>query len=584
MHLVVDLQQDYYSSKKRLLTLIVAAIFLFCVIFLRLSYIQVIWGRDLQAKAADQWQRDLPVKAYRGDVLDANGVLLATTKTAYTVYARPKSVTDAARVADVLSKVLQLDYQTVLEKVSKRGVSEVTIKRQIGADIAEEIRKYNLEGIYLAAQGERSYTYGNFLSQVLGFVSGDGVGQTGIEAYYDKYLKGIDGELLTETDLVGSELTNGSMTYIPAINGLTVTLTIDAVIQTVVENVLELAMYQQKPIAARCIVLDVTTGEILAMASKPSVDLNNLPRDDLEYLMKYSKNTLLTDVYEPGSTFKVLTAAACLEEYANGNSKAFSAEHIFGNSSGTRIIDGSKISCWTKHANGKHSNQNLSDALNNSCNPIFTDIALSLGRDTMYDYLRKFGYGSVTGIDFSGEQAGILVPQSAVTNGDLARIGFGQTIAVTALQLCMATAAAVNGGYLMQPYLVKEISDPTTGNVVKRFAPTVVNRAISEQTSKQIATMLKRVVDEGGGKNAKIEGYQVGGKTGTAQKFVDGALAQGKYVSAFIGFFPASSPKYLTLMIVDEPEGQSYGSIVAAPYAALVFREIINYKNIAPLE
>ncbi len=202
----------------------------------------------------------------------------------------------------------------------------------------------------------------------------------------------------------------------------------------------------------------------------------------------------------------------------------------------------------------------------------------------MYDYLHRFGYGSVTGIDFGGEQAGILVPQSSVTNGDLARIGFGQTIAVTALQLCMATAAAVNGGYLMQPYLVKEISDPTTGNVVKRFAPTVVNRAISEETSKQIATMLKRVVDEGGGKNAKIEGYQVGGKTGTAQKFVDGALAQGKYVSSFIGFFPASSPKYLTLMIVDEPQGQSYGSIVAAPYAALIFREIINYKNIAPLE
>ena len=202
----------------------------------------------------------------------------------------------------------------------------------------------------------------------------------------------------------------------------------------------------------------------------------------------------------------------------------------------------------------------------------------------MYEYLEKFGYGSLTGIDFAGEQAGILVPESAVTNGDLARIGFGQTIAVTPLQLCMATAAAVNGGLLMQPYLVKEISDPTTGKVVKRFSPTVVNRAISEETSKQIAAMLRRVVDEGGGKNAKIEGYQVGGKTGTAQKFVDGALARGKYVSSFVGFFPASSPKYLVLMIVDEPEGQSYGSIVAAPYAGLVFREIINLKNIAPLE
>ena len=178
----------------------------------------------------------------------------------------------------------------------------------------------------------------------------------------------------------------------------------------------------------------------------------------------------------------------------------------------------------------------------------------------------------------------MLVPESSVTNGDLARIGFGQTIAVTALQLCMATAAAVNGGLLMQPYLVKEISDPTTGQVVKRFTPTVVNRAISTETSAQIAQMLKRVVDEGGGKNAKVEGYQVGGKTGTAQKFVDGALATGKYVSSFIGFFPASSPKYLVLMIVDEPEGQSYGSIVAAPYAGTIFREIINYKNIQPYE
>lgn len=259
---MADLQQDYYSSKKRLLALIVAAIFLFCALFLRLGYIQVIWGKDLQAKAADQWQRDLPVRAYRGDITDCNGNLLATTKTAYTVYARPQSVTDSHHVAEVLSDILKVDKQTLSDKVSKKGVSEVTLKRQVGVEIAEEIRKLNLEGIYLASQGERSYVYGDFLSQVLGFVSGDGIGQTGIEAYYDKYLKGIDGELLTETDLVGSELKDGSMTYLPAINGLTVTLTIDAVIQTVVENVLELAMYQQNPQAARCIVLDVTTGEI----------------------------------------------------------------------------------------------------------------------------------------------------------------------------------------------------------------------------------------------------------------------------------------------------------------------------------
>lgn len=578
------MENNYYLSKKRLLTLLVAAIFLFTVIFVRLAYIQVVWGKDLQQKASDQWQRDLPIKAYRGDIVDTNGSLLATTQTSYGLYARPQSVTDAELCAKTLADILQKDYQQLYQKITSKGVSEVTLANTITRSQAETIRSCNLQGIYVAGKGVRSYVYGDFLSQVLGFVSSDGVGQTGIESYYNKYLQGIDGKLLTETDLVGQELQNGAMSYISAVDGLTVTLTIDDVIQTIVENVLQLAMHQQSPQGARCIVLDATTGEILAMASKPSVDLNNLPRDDLEMLMKYSKNTLLTDVYEPGSTFKVLTAAACLEEYAKGNPNAFSASHVFANSAGTRIVDGSKIKCWTKHANGKHSNQTLAEALNNSCNPIFTDIALSLGKDVMYDYLNKFGYGKTTGIDFLGEQSGLLVTQSAVTRGDLARIGFGQTIAVTPLQLCMATAAAVNGGLLFKPYLVKEISDPTTNQVVQRFYPTVVNRVISQQTSSQIAKMLQGVVANGGGKNAYIEGYQVGGKTGTAQKFVNGALAQGKYVSSFVGFFPASSPKYLCLFIVDEPQGQSYGSIVAAPYAGLIFREIINYKQIEPLE
>ncbi len=578
------MQHSYYTSKKRLLTLLVAAIFLFIGIFLRLGYIQLIWGKELQLKASDQWLRDLPVKAYRGDIVDANGNLLATTETGYGVYARPQSVVNAEQVAKSLSDILGISSDVLYEKLCKRGVSEVTLQRQITTEQATAIRNCNFDGVYLASQGVRSYVYGDFLSQVLGFVSSDGVGQMGIEAYYDKYLQGINGSLLTESDLVGSELADGNMYYYPAIDGLTVTLTIDVVIQTIVENVLQLAMYQQNPVAARCIVLDVQTGEILAMSSKPSIDLNNLPRDDLETLMRYSKNTLLTDVYEPGSTFKVLTAAACLEEYKNGNPRAFSAQHVFTNNSGIRIVDGSKISCWTKHANGKHSNQTLSDALNNSCNPIFTDIALSLGKSTMYDYLEKFGYGSATGIDFAGEQSGLLVSESLVTNGDLARIGFGQSIAVTALQLCMATAAAVNGGLLLQPYLVKEISDPTTGKTVKKFSPTTVNRVVSEETSETIAAMLQRVVNEGGGKNAKIDGYQIGGKTGTAQKFVNGSLANGKYVSSFIGFFPASAPKYLCLMIVDEPQGQSYGSIVAAPYAKLVFQGIIDYKQIEPLE
>ncbi len=572
------MQQNFLTGKKRLLSLLVAAIFLFCGIFLRLTYIQVVWGVELQTKAADQWTRDLPIVAYRGDIVDRNGVVLAGTKTGFALYARPASVDDAEAESAALADVLGLPQADVYAKISKKGVSEVRLVRQMDETLAEKVRALDLPGVYLAEQGERVYGYGDMLCQTLGFVSADGTGQTGLEAYYDKYLKGVNGSVLTETDLVGKELSGGEMTYVPAIDGMTLRLTIDMRVQSIVEDVLQLAYVRQGAASTKCIVMDVNSGEVLAMGAKPGVDLNNLPRDDVQTLLKNSKNTLLTDVYEPGSTFKILTAAACLNEYEAGNPNAFGPDHIF-NSSGVRIIDGSKISCWTKHANGKHSNENLADALKNSCNPVFTDIALSLGKDTFYKYLSAFGYGKPSGIDFDGEQGGLLVSQSTVTRGDLARIGFGQTIAVTAMQLACATAAAVNGGLLLRPYLVKEIVDPTTGQVAARFGSEARGRAVSESTSKQIAEMLRRVVAEGGGKNANVEGCEVGGKTGTAQKFVDGKLAVGKYVSSFVGFFPASAPKYLVLFIVDEPQGQSYGSIVAAPYAGSIIRAISDVEG-----
>lgn len=575
--------QEHYTTKKRLLSLLVATIFLFVGIFGRLFYIQIVWGKTLQSRATEQWVRDLPLQAMRGDIVDINGNTIATSYVSYGVYIRPNSVDDAQQVATVLSQWLDIDYEVVYKKATKKGVSEVTVAKQVKQEIIDNLRTHDLKGVYYATESTRQYVYGDFLSQVLGYVSIDNVGQSGLEAYYDKYLKGINGQLLTESDLVGDELDNTTMEYIPAIDGMQMVLTIDYYIQTMVENVLNLIMYQHNPASARVIVLDAQTGAILAMSSKPSVDLNNLPRDDIGQLIATTKNVLLTDVYEPGSTFKVLTAAATLEEAKNGNSNAFDSRHIFTNSSRSRIIDGSKINCWSTHANGKHANQTLSMALNNSCNPIFTDIALSLGSQTFYKYLDAFGYGKVTGIDYSGEQAGILVPQSAVTRGDLARIGFGQTIAVTPLQLCMATAAAVNGGLLLQPYLVDSIVDSNTGLVVRHNTVTVKNRSISQQTSAEVAKMLEEVVTNGSGKQAYIEGYQVGGKTGTAQKFVDGSLAVGKYVSSFVGFFPASNPKYLCLVAVDEPVGQSYGSIVAAPYAKLIFEQIINYKNIPPI-
>ncbi|MEG1706173.1 MAG: penicillin-binding transpeptidase domain-containing protein, partial [Clostridia bacterium] len=369
------MQNTVLTSKKRLSALLIATVFIFLCIFLRLAYIQVVWGKDLQSRAQDQWNRDLPLSAMRGDIVDTNGVVIATSVTAYSVYVRPKSITDPVKVAEVLSSALHIDYQIIYDKATRKGVSDITISRQVAYDVANTIRSANLNGVYLSSESAREYVYGNFLSQVLGFVSVDNVGQTGLEAYYNKYLTGINGKLLTQSDLIGKELSGEPMEYIPATDGLDVVLTIDYVIQSYVEQALDVIMQAYSPKNAKCLVIDVTNGDVLAMCVKPSVNLNNIDRSDVGLLMELSRNSLVTDIYEPGSTFKVVTTAATLEESLKGNKKAFDENYVFRNNSRTRIINGSKISCWSTHANGKHANQTISQALNNSCNPIFTDIA-----------------------------------------------------------------------------------------------------------------------------------------------------------------------------------------------------------------
>lgn len=299
----------------------------------------------------------------------------------------------------------------------------------------------------------------------------------------------------------------------------------------------------------------------------------------METLNALSRNSVVCDIYEPGSTFKIVTAAANIEEHLRGNSKAFSNSYIF-NGSRTRTVDSTKIKCWSDHSNGKHSNQTLAEALNNSCNPCFTDIALSLGKDTFYDYLNSFGFGNVTGLDFSGEALGMLVPQALVRDCDLARIGFGQTVAVTGIQLACAAAAAVNGGNYYTPHLLKSVT--LSNGKTQKYNPVLKYKPVSEKASRTLAAMLEGVVTEGSGKKAYIEGYKVGGKTGTAQKYEDGHVASGKYVSSFVGFFPADKPEYLALIIVDEPQGTYYGSAVAAPVAKEIFEDIISIKNIQP--
>ena len=556
--------------------------FIFFLIIARFFYIQVIWGQELVLRATDQWNREIPVIAARGNILDRNGQQLAGNLTTYSVFVRPNAVKDKSYAATCISEIFGLEMSSLYERLNEGNVSEITVVRQADGELIEQLIACDIDGVYYARDNTRVYSYGDALCQTLGFTSTDGLGLSGIEKMYDGVLGGTDGEIMYTTDIVGNQTENTNIVYKSAVDGDDISLTIDIEIQLAAEQAIREVYGNKGAQSASCIVLDPGSFEVLAMVNYPSYDLNDVPRDDVHTLNELSRNALVCDIYEPGSTFKVLTAAANLQEYINGNSAAFSPTYVF-NGSRTRSVDGTTIKCWSDHANGKHSNQTLSQALNNSCNPCFTDIALALGKDVFYNYLSLFGLGNVTGIDFAGEAVGMLVPQSLVRDCDLARIGFGQTVAVTALQLACAVASAVNGGNYYVPRLLKSVIS-SDGSVVEESEPILKNKTISEQASSMLRSMLEGVVKEGSGKNAYIEGYRVAGKTGTAQKYENGAVAAGKYVSSFVGFFPADDPQYLALVIVDEPQGAYYGSVVAAPVAKSIFEDIIAIKNIQPVE
>lgn len=557
-------------TRKRLIITVMISCLLFCALSVRLAFIQLIQGKDLQSKAAEQWYRDLPLEAARGEIRDKNGVVLAESKDVYTIYVRPNAV-DSAKASVVLGEKLGLDVQKLKEKIDSSGVSEITVMRNVDAAVAESIRDYRLEGVYFTLDKKRSYPFGERMAQILGFTNIDNEGQNGLEGYYNDFLRGVDGAALTASDIKGKELGEAA-TYLPSVPGCDLTLTVDTKIQAFAEDAVRSAYTEWGAKNAYMIVMDVNTGGITAMAAAPSYDNNEPPRDDMPLLNALSKNKMIVDVYEPGSTFKIFTTAAALEAGAVSESDRFFCP-------GYRIVDGQRIKCWRTIG---HGSQDLSEGVMNSCNCVFMDLAGRLGVDRFYEYLRAFGFGSKTGVDFYGESKGLLMNQSSVKTVDLARIGFGQAVAVTPLQLITGVCAAVNGGLLYEPYFVSSITD-VSGKTVYERNPVTVRRVISEETSAVMRKLLTRVVAEGGGSKAGVKGYAIGGKTGTAQKYADGAIAQGKYVSSFIGFAPADDPRYAVLMIVDEPSGYTYyGSIVAAPYAGRTFSRIFEYLSVPP--
>ena len=560
-----------FSLQKRLLAIFMLIISIFFAIIIRLGIIQLKNNKMLTARAAEQWTRDLPINAKRGTITDCNGASLAESYSSYDVYVRASMVKDPVKVATLLANSIGLNYEETFKKVTNVLVSESLIKLQVESSVAKKLIDANLSGIMLSENNKRYYPYGDLLTQVLGFTTIDNVGQAGIELYADKYLKGTKGYALEESDVHGVKIDNTLSTYIPAIDGAQVSLTIDVNIQRVVEDALNVLCAEQKPKTATAIVMNPNTGEILAMSSKPSFDLNSPPRDDVATLLSNVKNLSIVDVYEPGSTFKVLTTATALEEKVTTPTEGFYDP-------GYRMVDGEKIKCWKLIGHGQ---QTMTDGLCNSCNSVFVDLALRLGTEKMYSYFSKYGFGEKLGVDFIGEASGILMNKDSAKRVDLARMGFGQAVAVSPIQLINAICSVVNGGNLMQPYFIKNIKD-VNGNLIARNNPKVINKTISEQTSETIRYMLEQVLIKGNAISAFMPGYRVSGKTGTSQKYEDGKIVQ-KYVSSFVGAYPADKPEYVVLVVADEPSaGNYFGSVVATPYAKLIFEGIVKYRGDEP--
>lgn len=548
--------------------------FVFFVLIIRVFYLQNINSSTLQLKAVEQWTRMLPLTAKRGEIIDANGNVLATSTTSYDVYVRAKEVKSPALVASFLSEKLDIKYEKVLEKAQNITISESLIKLQVDEATAQSINEKGLDGVYLSENIKRTYPYGKTMSQVMGFLTSDSIGQSGIESYYNTLLSGANGKYLTQSDVRGVKLDDSLKYYVDPIDGLNLKLNIDINIQVLLEDVLEQIFAEHNPKKASILVLDPQTSHILGLAISPGFDLNNIPRDNVKELMEMTKNIAVTDVFEPGSTFKILTLAAALSENLTNENERFYCP-------GYRIVAGEKIKCWRTLG---HGSQTLVEAVQNSCNCCFMDLGLRLGKERLYKYLRAFGIGSKSDVDISGESGGILLDENVVKDVDLARIAFGQTVAVSGLQLANSFCSIVNGGTLNTPRIVSSLYDEN-GNTTYTSPVLAKNKTVKAEVGEKIRYLLEQAVSKTG-EMTFVEGYKIAGKTGTAQKYgADGKIARGKYVSSFFGFLnQGDKAEYAVLVCVDEPSsGAYYGSVVAKPYAKKVYEGIIKYKNIKPV-
>lgn len=557
---------SHVTIRKRaaFLFLFIAAIMLGLVS--RLVFLQFYKSSWLAENAVDQRIREIPVEARRGVIYDRNGREMAVSISTQSVYAIPAEIRNPEETAAKLAAILALDADNLTAKLKKRQ-SFTWIKRKIDENAAMAVCKLGLAGIGLTQENRRQYLHDNLAAHVLGFTGIDSQGLDGVELVFDSYLRGRPGGIVVEYDARGREIPQASHRFVPPVEGQNIYLSIDIVIQQLIERELEKVMRDTQAKGASIVVMKPDTGEILALASRPDYNPNKFA----DYSPKLWRNIAVSNAYEPGSTFKIITVAAALGD------KVVALEDRFFDP-GSAEVQGRHIHCW-KH--GGHGSQSFLEVVQNSCNVGFVNIGLRLGPDAFYRYINAFGFGKPTGIDLPGEAKGIVIDQAKIKPINIATMAMGQSIAVTPMQLLTAVAAVANGGEMLRPQIVREVRDKA-GNVTRGFQPDVMSRVLDAKTAEMVKGILEKVVEEGTGKNAFIEGFRVAGKTGTAQKVGEGGYAAGRYVASFVGFAPADRPQIAMLVLIDEPVGPYYGGLIAAPAFNAVARDILQYLKVAP--
>ncbi|KAF0820261.1 MULTISPECIES: stage V sporulation protein D [unclassified Cytobacillus] len=560
------------TVRKRLTAALFVGVLIFFIIDLRLGYVQFFLGNMLTDGAKELWSRDIPFEPERGEIVDRNGVPLATNVSAPTVYVVPRQIKDPADAAEKLAAVLNMPKEKAYELITKKASSvKIPQGRKISHEKAKEIRALGIEGIYIGEDSKRHYPFGNYLSHVLGFAGIDNQGLMGLELYYDEELKGKKGSVKFYANAKGERMNDMADDYKPPVDGMDLKLTIDSKIQTIVERELDIAQAEYNPDGIIAIAMNPNNGEVLAMASRPDFDPANFKNVPPEI---YNRNLPIWSTYEPGSTFKIITLAAALEEGKVNLEK----DHF--HDPGSVEVGGARLRCWKK---GGHGSQTYLEVVQNSCNPGFVELGERLGKEALFKYIRDFGFGEKTGIDLQGEGKGILFNLDRVGPVEQATTAFGQGVSVTPIQQVAAISAAVNGGTLYTPYIAKELINPATGEVLMKKSPDAKRKVISKETSDEIRKALESVVAKGSGKKAFVDGYRVGGKTGTAQKAQNGRYLENNHIVSFIGFAPADDPQLVVYVAVDNPKGTvQFGGVVAAPIVGEIMGDSLRAMGVKP--